>query len=319
MGASLSSARAAAAGAAAEAAPAEAAAATVAAPSAPLLGGPGAAAEGDSGCGGPSGAISLAALSAQEGLRATGSERRGILKRRRPSAAEAPASLSSRSLLLRRWVSGFCRSGMAPEEPGRRITFAPNMRVVEYRRAMGGSDTVPQDGSLLPMGLGRRRRSLSEPMAAPTRRRGQVPIEDRCYVPVRERVQMLRKAMGDARFSSTWARCKGEISRTLRSRKASKKDPETKRFEYMPTSMFEARGRAAHLAREVRAASASAAATGGLIRRRSAEDDEQEAQKPMRATKRVKIQHAQDADGEKVRAAAATPARALPRPARGGA
>lgn len=177
--------------------------------------------------------------------------RKGILKGRSKNHDNPDAVAES---TIRRILVGLRLA--KPAKLGNRIRFAQKVKVIEYSRLLGGSDAVPQDGSVLPLGLGKRRRCFFERLAAtPSRRFGKTrreSFEDRCYVLVDDRKRMLRKSMGNVAYSMAWMSCKQQILRTIRSRKESKLDLQTKDFEYMPESMAEARCRAQWLSQEVR-------------------------------------------------------------------
>jgi len=234
--------------------------------------------------------------------------KKGILKRRPAALTRVPPPSLLQRLLL--WLVGG-GDGAERAQVRPRISFAPAVNVVEFERVLGGSDGIPQDGTVLPLGLGRRRRTSSAPLARVSIRR--LPVEDRCYIPVKARIQLLRKAMGDARFAASWHQCKREIACTLRSRKQAKNDPQTKRFEFMPTSMSEAVRRAAALAREVRGTSRVKSDDGMKNLKRRAEEKLLDPRAGKRLAKPgvVKVVKLATPDVEKKVLA--------PRPARGGA
>jgi len=156
--------------------------------------------------------------------------RTGIMKRHGPAPQETPRPF---------WRRGFC-----PFRKRHRVVFRSTVSVTEFARLLDGGGTVPGDGTRVTLGLGSPVRRRTAPLAAPRgfRRR---PIEETAYVPCRERVRMLRKSMGDARYFGAWARHRWEVARILRSRKESAGDE--KDITAMPSSLTEARERALQL------------------------------------------------------------------------
>jgi len=168
---------------------------------------------------------------------------RGILKRPGSEPArEAPQKAAPRrSLLL---CGRRCR-------PGKQVSWNASVRVVEFKRTLGDQNAVPQDGSAIPLALGRRVRTSVARLAS-HKQGDREHFEDRCYVPARRRCRLIRKDMGSKRFAGAWVQCKREVRMTLRSRRVAKQDPQTQCFKFMPTSQAEARRRALALARELR-------------------------------------------------------------------
>merc|ERR1719401_3404578 len=80
---------------------------------------------------------------------------------------------------------------------------------------------------------------------------GRPPIEERSWVPSRERVRLLRAAMGDARFYGAWGRrVRWEVARLRRTRRETNNT--AKDCQFMPASLKEARERALSLEAEAR-------------------------------------------------------------------
>lgn len=124
------------------------------------------------------------------------------------------------------------------------MTFRPEVRITEYSRKLDGGGTVPTDGSLVTVGLGKPVRLVQAPLARPRTR----PEEDVVWLPSRTRVHLLRKSMGDARYYRAWARHRWEMSKIRRLREQSKSDDADRLL--MPTSAEQARKRAVELARQ---------------------------------------------------------------------
>lgn len=166
----------------------------------------------------------------------------GILKKREQPRAR-PASAK------RGW---FCERRSRPQTL---VTFTPSVRVTEFSRELDGGGTVPFDGTLLSLGLGKALRVKASPLAQSSPY--EKPIEERAWVPLRQRIRLLRKAMGDARYFRSWVRCRREVTRIKKSRACSNNNNDDR--ELMPTSFEEARSRALALSHEVQAQPASSA------------------------------------------------------------
>lgn len=178
------------------------------------------------------------------------SSKAGIL--RRPQACSGFEEVLPRGSLQRRRLPLWPRLAqhLGRRCLGKQVSFCPSVRVIEFQRTIGSHNAVPQDGSLLPLALGRRTRTSVTLLS--NRQGDRKAFEDRCYLSARVRCRILRKVMGNRRFAGTWVRCKREIGLTLRSRRLSRRDPQTRCFEFMATSPVEARQRALALARELR-------------------------------------------------------------------
>jgi len=128
-----------------------------------------------------------------------------------------------------------------------RVDFKADVRVAEFTRTLGGGCTLPGDGTLVTLGLGKFVRASMGRLAPPARLFvARKPIEETAWVPSPLRVTILRRAMGDVRFFREWAWQRGEAIRIRRCREESKANP--KDFEFMPSSLAEARDRAERLA-----------------------------------------------------------------------
>jgi len=163
---------------------------------------------------------------------------RGILKKK------ACVKPKAQDLAKRTW---FCkkRARLRPL-----ISFRQFVSVTEFTREVNGGGTMPFDGTLLSLGLGRPTRLSSAPLAKSCPYEG--PIEERAWVPLQQRVRLLRKAMGDARYFRAWSRSRREALRIKRSRRGSNEHNEDRQL--MPTSLQEAQARALALAKEVKTA-----------------------------------------------------------------
>lgn len=120
--------------------------------------------------------------------------------------------------------------------------------MAEYTRRLDGGSTMPQDDSVISLGLGRLTRKFTEPLK-PVPPKGRPSFEERSRVEPHDRQQLLRTAMGDAKYFGAWARHRREVLSTRRSRKE-----ENQKSEYqngMPTSSQEALAWAQELAAEV--------------------------------------------------------------------
>lgn len=163
--------------------------------------------------------------------------RRGILKRQpqhQPFSGIRPGL---------RWP------GCPRRVKGRQVAFQPDVRLTEFSRMLDGGGTVPGDGSLVTLGLGKPLRVKSVPLALARDARAE-RIEERVWVPPEQRSRLLRKAMGDARYFRAWARRRREVMRIKGSRRRSNDTMEHQQL--MPSSLEEARRRAIALSKEVR-------------------------------------------------------------------
>lgn len=193
-------------------------------------------------------------LSCSRGARETpGPANPAPAMRRCSGSGSAPtgAPSSARSWLLARWPwcagrSQRCSGGVRSKR--QRVTFSAEVRVTEYSRELDGGCTIPGDGTRVTLGLGRAVGTVTVPLCG--RRRDQRPVEDRAWVPSRERVRLMRASMGDACFYAKWGRCRWEISRTLKARRRSRKSWED--VEMMPRSLGEALQVARKLSKEAR-------------------------------------------------------------------
>mmetsp|Transcript_54876 Transcript_54876/g.117764 ORF Transcript_54876/g.117764 Transcript_54876/m.117764 type:complete len:257 (-) Transcript_54876:187-957(-) len=142
-----------------------------------------------------------------------------------------------------------------PWSARRKITFRPTVRVTEFKRVLDGGGTVPGDGTMVTLGLGQPLRMGVEPLAAP-RRPDDRPVEERVWLPNRDRIRILRASMGDARFFVAWARHRRELKKIRRSRQLSNSDG--KDCQLMPVSIKDARERALQLSKEFAVPAATA-------------------------------------------------------------
>lgn len=128
--------------------------------------------------------------------------------------------------------------------PVRRVTFCTDVRITEYRRRLDGSGGVPTDGTLVPLGLGRRARLTRAPLA-PSQER---PSAHVTWLSSNERLRLLRRSMGGASYVHAWVRQRREVAQLQRLREQSRRDPKDQQL--MPVSAEEARRRALDLERE---------------------------------------------------------------------
>eukprot|EP00927_Polykrikos_kofoidii_P065944 TRINITY_DN61635_c0_g1_i1.p1 TRINITY_DN61635_c0_g1~~TRINITY_DN61635_c0_g1_i1.p1 ORF type:complete len:404 (-),score=35.87 TRINITY_DN61635_c0_g1_i1:152-1363(-) len=137
-----------------------------------------------------------------------------------------------------------------PWRQRRQIQFNRVVKVTEFTRALDGGGTVPSDGTFVTLGLGKFVRTSWAPLAsAPARAIARKTIEEKVWVPSRDRVILLRQAMGDARYFGRWVKCRCETRRVVREREESNASP--KDFSLMPESYEEARSRGLRLAEEM--------------------------------------------------------------------
>lgn len=129
---------------------------------------------------------------------------------------------------------------------GDRISFRRRVEVAEYARCLS-RDTVPGDGTIVTMGLGRllRRTSAALARVPPP---GKAPLEESAWLPGAERVRLLRRSMGDKRFFGAWVHSRRTTIRVLAERSQSRKNI----FDQVPmaSSQYEAKMRADILATE---------------------------------------------------------------------
>lgn len=138
------------------------------------------------------------------------------------------------------WWQSLCASRRRRQRVSQRVVFRNTIVVTEFARLLDGGGTIPGDGTNVTLGLGRPLRSTFAPLGVqPFRKR---PIEESAWVPNRERVRLLRKSMGDARYFGAWAKRRWEVARIRRSRHESTCDPKDRIL--MPSSLREAQERA---------------------------------------------------------------------------
>jgi len=124
------------------------------------------------------------------------------------------------------------------------VRFSNTVVVTECKPSLG-LGTLPADGTLLAIGLGQPVRTIREPLAT-TPAAGQRPIEDRAWVPSRERARRLKKCLGKGYLRAS-LRQRLEARRLRAARKETKNDG--KHHSLMP-SPEEAKTRAQALARD---------------------------------------------------------------------
>lgn len=171
-----------------------------------------------------------------------GAPKKGGILKREPAATQPLRGKRQWPLL--------CTRRARPVRP--QVTFRPRVKVTEFARKLDGGGTVPFDGTLISLGLGRPKRATFAPLAK--NRPYAEPIEDRAWVPLSQRVRLLRRAMRDARYFRARAHARREALSIQRSREHSNAHDEDRQL--MPTSLSEARQRALSLASEVRSATA---------------------------------------------------------------
>jgi len=142
------------------------------------------------------------------------------------------------------------------------IEFHNNVTVTEFSRKLDGGGTIPGDGTITTLGLGKPVAVTQLPLAAQPPR-GRAPMEERNWLPASKRVQVLRKAMGDNRFFAAWQRHRSATRKEIRNRVESNKVPVD--VVYMPTSLVMAQARAAKVAAEVEDHAARPAQRSRLI------------------------------------------------------
>lgn len=129
------------------------------------------------------------------------------------------------------------------------VEFSRTVTVVEFSRLLDGGDTVPGDGTIVCLGLGKPVSVGKLPLAAQPPL-GRAPIEERAWLPSMHRVQVLRKAMGDNCFFGAWQKHKSVTRIIMREREETNKTNID--FSYMPKSLAEAQQQAAKNAADVR-------------------------------------------------------------------
>mmetsp|Transcript_87514 Transcript_87514/g.138203 ORF Transcript_87514/g.138203 Transcript_87514/m.138203 type:complete len:373 (-) Transcript_87514:198-1316(-) len=128
---------------------------------------------------------------------------------------------------------------------GSQVKFKSFVKSIEFSPRLDG-DTLPADGTIACLGLGKivARREVpyaQQPVKRPC-------VDERAYVPERDRITRLRKTMGDKRFFACWQQHRRETRKMIRERKDTNKDFADR--ECMPESLREAQERAAKNARE---------------------------------------------------------------------
>jgi hypothetical protein len=119
------------------------------------------------------------------------------------------------------------------------------VKLIEFSSRLDG-DTVPGDSTVACLGLGKILAIREVPYAQQPLKRPRV--EERAYVEERERVKLLRKAMGDKRFFVAWQHHRLATRKIMRERIDTNKDFVDR--ECMPESLREAQERAAKNALE---------------------------------------------------------------------
>eukprot|EP00928_Gymnodinium_smaydae_P045346 TRINITY_DN30240_c0_g1_i1.p1 TRINITY_DN30240_c0_g1~~TRINITY_DN30240_c0_g1_i1.p1 ORF type:complete len:397 (-),score=91.49 TRINITY_DN30240_c0_g1_i1:88-1278(-) len=179
----------------------------------------------------------------------------GRLRRRSKGGAAGAPRAGGLSVL--RWLP--CRTR-------KRVLFNEQVRTIVFERELGGGASVPGDGTIATLGLGRMLRGSLERLAPPARRGAppRRPVEETAWVPAPERIRLLRRAMGDVSFFRTWVAERREVLKFRHAREDSNANDQGDVF-LLPTSFAEARERAEHFAREAQltlGASGSSAAAG---------------------------------------------------------
>lgn len=180
----------------------------------------------------------------------------------------SPAVRKKGGILKRKAAEGprICRRAACPRRlrrSGPRVAFSPKVRLEVYSRVLDGGDTVPGDGCMVSLGLGRRLRSLLAPLAGPPAA-GRPGVEENAYVTGTRRERLLRHSMGEVRYLKAWLRHRREVQQTLRSRREANQDGKDQQFMLSPPEAQAAarqlREEALAISAEVRAATAAAAA-----------------------------------------------------------
>lgn len=180
---------------------------------------------------------------------------RGILKRCRDK--DAPQAKKS-------WFAS-----LIPERLGGgkgKISFVRRVEVAEYTRCLN-QETVPGDGTLVTMGLGRLHRRTSAALAPGTPAPDKPPVEESAWLTSAERVKVLRKSMGDKHFFGAWVHARRSTMRISAERLRSRADGADQ--APMPGSLDEARIRAQCLAFEAAVAAAELNSAGHATKLRS--------------------------------------------------
>lgn len=142
----------------------------------------------------------------------------------------------------------FCSRLLCPTRSKRRITFAPTISVTEYSRCLGGGGGVPGDGTVVPLGLGKKIRTLRAPLA--TEKSGKRKLdEDAPWVPQPQRARILKAAMGIVRYQHQSEGHRRELAQL----QAVRQQTAACEQDWFPlcTSLEEARLRALQFSREV--------------------------------------------------------------------
>jgi len=133
----------------------------------------------------------------------------------------------------------------------RRVTFRRTANLLEFSRTLDGGGTIPGDGTVLTLGLGKLLRTRRAPLLNRKSSDLRRPIEERAWVSPARRAKLLRASMGDSRFFAAWVRgYRREAVQIRASRKECNSHDKDRLL--MPVSFEDARERALELSKEVR-------------------------------------------------------------------
>jgi|Transcript_25443 hypothetical protein len=128
---------------------------------------------------------------------------------------------------------------------GSQVKFKSTVKCIEFSPRLD-NETVPGDNTIVCLGLGKVVAKREIPYAQQPRKRPRV--EERAYIPERDRIKLLRNSMGDKCFFVHWQQHRRATRKVITERKDTNNSLVDR--AYMPESLREAQDRAARNAKE---------------------------------------------------------------------
>lgn len=137
---------------------------------------------------------------------------------------------------------------LAQDDKGRetRVKFRKVVEVLEHARLLGGGCGVPSDGSVVALGLGELIKECKDPLWFAD---DDAPMAEAAFVPLEQRIKLLKAAMGEASFYKEKKAYSKEANLLKKERELSAYSQED--WEQMPRGLEEALERAQALANEM--------------------------------------------------------------------